>query len=655
GSFSITKETVIVPGDPSRASDMFAVRLLNEEIRRRLGFNLKISQKLIPGKSIAVGLATDAAVAELGRVQGLDPRDVNTPEGYELSIGSNGIVLAGVDTDGTFYAVQTLRQILRGDRRGAALPTVKVLDWPVFHFRGITDDISRGPIPTMDTVKQTIRRLSELKINKFNFYIEHVFEFKKHPLIGPAGGAITADQMREIDAYAKKYHVELVGGLQSFGHQANILKHKKYAFLSENPINPWVLTPARKETYELLDDLYSEIAPTFNSALFNVSCDETYGLGQGQSRKLVEKHGLAWVYARHINRINDLLAKRGKRIMMWADIALKHPDIISMIPENVIFLPWAYDARDSFDDMLEPIRSSGHEFIVCPGVNCWSRMFPNTKVASVNIGNFARDGAKYGALGLLNTTWDDDGENLFGYNWQPVAWGAESSWNPGTADLQRFSKSFSQAFYATNDGAVSLGVDQLSSASQLTDYANLSDSYYWDWPAWTRFPGYKSGLADAERLLKYSRKAESFFINAKKTATENTDNLEFLIFSARRIEDLAFRRIAYMESAAAYRWAYENQSSGRNDEVLAALDKIKSDLDAVYSGVDRIEAAYRKVWAMENRPYWLEKNIEKFDGLKKKVGDSRSKFLMVYADFKKTGLLPVPEEVGLSLPGAAKK
>jgi len=651
GYFRIGPKTALVAANPARESDIFAIGLLKEEIEKQLCFKLSITSKAVADDKIVVGLAADSAAAELAKTQGIDPRDVITPEGYVLSIGGNGILLAGADPDGTFYAVQTMRQILRGLRAdGGRLPKLRIDDWPSFAFRGITDDISRGPVPTMDTIKQTLRRLSELKINKFNFYIEHVFEYEKHPLIGPKGGSLTAAQIRELDAYAKKYHIELVGGLQSFGHFDKILRIPKYTQLAESPINPWVLSPANKKTYQLLSDMYDEIAPPFTSKLFNISCDETWGLGEGQTRKMVQEHGIEYVYAYHIQKVHDLLARYGKRIMMWADIALKHPGILSQMPMDLIFLPWAYNARDNFDDMLKPISETKHDFIVCPGVNCWGRMFPNTAVARKNIGNFARDGARFNAMGVLNTTWDDDGENLFGYNWYPLAWGAESSWNPLGRDEKKFDDNFSQVFYGTADNSVSRGIAQIEKIADLTDFMDLSDNYYWSWPPFTRRSGEKMARADAKYLSEYSQKAEEKFIEAKKSATVNKDNLEFLIFAARRMNELGNRRLEYFRMAALYEKAYSKQDSER-EKVLEALGTIESTLVKLKSGVAGVWKEYVRVWNMENRPYWLDKNEEKYSRLQSEIDKTIESVRAVTVEYKSGGRLPDNKTAGLPLPG----
>lgn len=649
GVFTIGKDTVIVPGDPNRESDKFVIGQLRDEIRLHLGFSPRVLGAAGKGGRIVIGLATDPAVAAFGKSQGIDTGVVTKSEGYVIGIGGNGILLAGADEAGTFYAAQTLKLMLRGDRAGAALPKLRIDDWPDFPFRGITDDISRGPVPTMDTIKQTIRRLSELKINKFNFYIEHVFKYNKHPDIGPEGGSLTADDIREIDAYAKEYHIELIGGLQSFGHFDKILKHKKYAHLAENPAYPWVLTPARKESYELLGDLYSEIAPPFSSKLFNISCDETWGLGEGQSRQMVQKKGIAWTYAYHIRKVHGLLAALGKRIMMWADIALKHPDILEMLPQDIIFLPWSYDPRDNFDDMLDPISKTKHDFIVCPGANCWSRMFPNVRDARINIGNFARDGARFGSWGVLNTTWDDDGENLFGYNWYPLAWGAEVSWNPMDQNPDRFHENFPSAFFGAPGPEAAKGIALIEKAAQIMSFQDLNDSLYWEWPVWPIGGNVKMSEVDTKNFIKYMEKAERSFLEAEKSAVVNRDNLEFLLFATRRMLEFARRRLDYFDAAALYQKAYDHQS-GDPEKVAAALARVDSMLERMQSGVGKTWSDYQRVWKMENRPYWLDNNAAKYTGLDEKIGAVRKSVRAAAKEFKSTGKLTPAKDIGLPLP-----
>ena len=134
---------------------------------------------------------------------------------------------------------------------------------------------------------------------------------------------------------------------------------------------------------------------------------------------------------RHIRRIHDLLAdKYQKRMMMWGDIILQHPDNLDQIPKDTIMLTWGLRrAGRASTNQIVPFARSGYEFFVCPGVSDWSRILPDFGVAMTNIRNFVRDGVKHDALGMLNTDWEDDGEALEGRKWHGDAWGAECAWN----------------------------------------------------------------------------------------------------------------------------------------------------------------------------------------------------------------------------------
>lgn len=652
-TFTLDSNAYILLCDPASKSDKFAADLLRGEIKSRLALDIPVLDDSRPaGSQILIGAKSNPLAKLSAQLHGIDVATLGTPEGYVININNNSILLLGADADGAFYAVQSLRQLLRS-ATGPKFTTMRIEDWPDFHFRGITDDISRGPIPTMDTIKLNIARLAEFKVNKFNFYIEHVFCFEKHPDIGPEGGCLSAADLKEIEAYAAQYHIELVGGMQSFGHQAHTLSLPKYAPLAENPFTPWSFSPAKPESYKLIADLYSEIVPPVSSKYFNISCDETFDLGTGQSKAMVEKQGIADVYAGHINKLGELLTPYNKVPMMWADIALKHPDILWKLPKNLIFLAWTYGPRDNFDDMLKPIADTKHQFLVCPGVNCWSRIFPNLNNAIPNIANFARDGKKFGAFGVLNTTWDDDGENLFGYNWFPLAWGGEASWNPDTSNIDRFKASFPQAFYGTAGNNAADGFDQFIEAEKIMDFDDLGDSHFWAWPPDSMFPSSATAEADARRLLKIARRAVDAFSEAKKTATANAENLDYPLFSARRLEDMANRRITWYRCARAYAAAVRNQF----DPAAAGktLDEIQSMIRKSETSLTAIRDDYKTLWLRENRPYWLDKIVKKYDDALAAMAATRSAVAAAKAGLDAGKPLPAPESVGLLLPEMAHR
>jgi hypothetical protein len=87
------------------------------------------------------------------------------PEGlpagsYVLAAGrSHGqatVVLAGADAAGTFYAVQTLRQLLVASGHRVALHDVAIRDWPAMPIRGVIEGFYGPPWSTADRISQFV-------------------------------------------------------------------------------------------------------------------------------------------------------------------------------------------------------------------------------------------------------------------------------------------------------------------------------------------------------------------------------------------------------------------------------------------------------------------------------------------------------------------
>ena len=84
-------------------------------------------------------------------------------EGYFLRINAKEIVLAGNDEQGTFYAVQTLKQLLKDNQ----LPVTEITDYPEISFRGVVEGFYGAPW----SHQARLRQLKFYGENKMNTYI----------------------------------------------------------------------------------------------------------------------------------------------------------------------------------------------------------------------------------------------------------------------------------------------------------------------------------------------------------------------------------------------------------------------------------------------------------------------------------------------------
>ena len=360
-------------------------------------------------------------------------------EGYVLVLRKKQMLLAAHTETGLFYGLQTLRQLISSQWN----KEVVVIDWPDFHERIIMDDISRGPIPTLDYMKQQIDRLSALKINFFTFYVEKVIQSPSYPDFTPGDGKLTLEQVRELSDYAAKNHMQLIGSFQSFGHFEKILAYPQYRDMGATST---MISPLDPKAKLFLKTVLNEYVEAFNSPYFNVYCDETWDLGRGTTKAYADSIGIPRFYAEHINFLHGVLAKKNKKMMIAGDIILKHGEILDMVPKDIMYLTWEYGAITDFTPWIKPFSDRELDFMVTPGILNSNRLFPDLNMARTNINEFSKAGYETGSKGVFTTVWDDGGIDLFSNDWSGVGYAAEKSWNIG--DTQKFDERYSQVNFS---------------------------------------------------------------------------------------------------------------------------------------------------------------------------------------------------------------
>ncbi|GBD89966.1 beta-hexosaminidase [bacterium BMS3Abin04] len=384
-------------------------------------------------------------------------------DGYLLEVNDTSLIIEAPSESGAFYGLQTLKQLLIAYRDKGELPLLKIVDYPQLKFRGLMDDISRGPIPNMDYMKYQIRRLSELKYNYLTYYIENVVKTKSHPEFAPAD-ALTIDEIRELSVYAKKYYITLIGNFQSFGHFEKILSHPEYAHLG---VRGKLLNPAKEESYKFLSDIYSELIPAFDSPYFIVNCDETFDLGKGSSKALVDSLGYAEVYKMHILRLYEIVKSYNKKMVIWGDVILKYPQLLDELPKDIIIGTWDYSQDVNIKELVDPFVDNGFQTIFVPGVLNSRRLFPDYNTTLKNI-DFIKDiKDKEHILGAMLSIWDDGGFAFFSNDWYGVAYASQNAWNSKNILIKEFDNLYCKNFILSNNSSFTSAIHQLNKLSML--------------------------------------------------------------------------------------------------------------------------------------------------------------------------------------------
>ncbi len=470
-------------------------------------FTAQDLRQTLEARHIAAASDTGLRI-ELGR----GPAEAAAPpearaESYSITYAPGTLKLTASTATGLFYAAQTAKQMISTDAQGrAVLHAAEIHDWPSLRYRGLSDDLSRGPVDTLAYQERLIRLLAAYKANVYSPYFEHTQQYAADPLPAPPGGAMSAEDARTLVAYARQFHITVIPDQEAFGHLHHNLNSEVYSQLAETP-HGTVLAPAQPGSLELIGRMFTELSALYPGPFLHIGADETVDLGQGQTRPAVAAHGLAPVYLDYLQKIDGRLRPLHRRLLFWGDIAQDSPDLLKGLPadfkRNTVAVAWWYNPRpQGFARYIKPFTDAGIETWVAPGINNWSRVYPNWNYAISNIQQFTRDGKQMGATGQLNTIWYDDGEALASNNDFGILFGAAQAWQGGEGSPAQFEAAYGPVLHGDQTGKLNEAQREIMAAQELlkteAKVGDASDGLFWIDP-WS-----KDGQGYAAKIRPYT-------------------------------------------------------------------------------------------------------------------------------------------------------
>ncbi|MGC8902989.1 MAG: beta-N-acetylhexosaminidase [Fervidobacterium sp.] len=533
-------------------------------------------------------------------------------EGFKIFIGDSIQVFAH-DEAGLFYAFQTLKQLIR--QFGNQLPKMYIKDYPDFPNRGVMLDISRDRIPRMETLKYVVDKLSELRFNQLQLYMEHTFAYKNHKKVWEEYSPLTHEEIVELDNYCRERHVELVPNQNTFGHLSKWLIHEEYKYLAEAPDGyetpwgfryeyPFSLSPAVEESTKFIQELLDELLPLFSSSQVNIGCDETLDLGVGKSKQLCERYGKGKVYYDFLMKIYSIAKKHKRAVMFWGDIIESHPEFIPILPKDMISMVWGYEADHPFDEKCKLFADSGIPFYVCPGTSTWNTFIGRSDNAIENIKNAIINGKKYGAIGVLLTDWGDNGHpQHLPLSWIGFSYAALLSWNSQIedTDIGWFLKSVNVNIFETSVPLAEL-IYRLGSLHNQLFYAPNGTPFFYAFLYPERF---STKNIDIEKLKQVSSELDEIISNLK----QNENHIPNIIRQLINNIDFARLGLNVMEFLAVYK-------------DIQAVPQLE--WSSFEERLNEVLEYYRQIWLEQNRVGGLKQSIEKLTRiLRVRQGDKR--------------------------------
>ncbi len=486
---------------------------------------------------------------------------------------------------------------------------MSISDAPALHWRVLSDDVSRGPLPTMRYFEERIRTIAAFKMNGYSPYMEHVFVAPQDPLPAPLDG-ITPAQLRQLDAYARRFHVTFIPEQQTFAHMHNTLRYEKYAPAAELP-HGFLLSPASSISVPYVkrvieDELRAVPHPPF----FHIGSDETSTLGAGQTSAMVAQRGKTQVYAEHIRQMNDIIKPSGARLMLWDDGIENDPAIMKLIPRNAVVVNWHYGAEKTFVPYISLLAKGGFEQMISPGDSNWNQIFPDVATAMRNERTFIDEGKAAHVLGLFQTVWNDDGESLFEATWYPVLYAGVSAWEQGSVDPARFQNDFPYAFFGSSDSRYGDDVAKLADIqTRIADaYDYSSDYLMWADPFDPRASRHMSAVDIRPVRLEAEAVQEHLLQNVPPLHA----NAARVMFLAARKDDFIGRKFQAAKEIDAYYTDAQAHAHKKGSPSGRDLYWVKYWFWELRDGYEELEPLYASAWRYEDRESHLASNLERY-------------------------------------------
>lgn len=350
-------------------------------------FSQEMQAKGLTTTTLPISYGTQNLAGEHDIVLLLDTSLGIAEEGYQISINGGQLLVKASDADGLFYGCRFVEQALLAKTGFAKADGVTVK--PDYPERAFFLDCGRKYY-SPDWIKDMIREISWSNMNAIYIHFSEEMGFrlesKTYPWLAGGdntlciGGAsygvaadngkyITQDEMREIAAVAKLYHVEIIPSLDSPGHMNYAVKKYNakygtdignyYHYNGKTAIVQGSGPEAAQKNYSrgidisnteavtFAKNLYAEYASFFKElgcTKFDIGGDELLGWGKSLAsvskwkqldhwktyaqNRSGNKNAVAYdAFMYYMNDIYDLVKSYGyTSIRMWNDDALRSAD-----------------------------------------------------------------------------------------------------------------------------------------------------------------------------------------------------------------------------------------------------------------------------------------------------------------------------------------
>ena len=364
---------------------------------------------------------------------------LETGDSYALAVKASGVTVIGKDGAALFDGIKTLVQLICPENLDEGkevlyISSAEAHDAPEIGFRAL--HLCVFPGTKFSALEQAIHLAGFLKFTHVILEYWGTFPYACMPELSWADRAFTKDEVRSLAALVRSYGMEVIPMINHFGHATQSRGcHGRHVTLNRNlrrtllfEPDGWTWCVSNPDTYRLLAQMRAEqleFAP--GAKYFHLGFDEAYSFA---TCPICRKRVPAELLAEYVNRLTEDLSAEGIRPILWHDMFIRRSafgdgpivangdnrdtaDALDLLDRRILMADWQYDYRNGFNPTTPIFIAKGFDTVVCPWDN------------RENIRTLSADVKKYGASGIIMTTWHHLPNFLRGAAyWANCAWSA---------------------------------------------------------------------------------------------------------------------------------------------------------------------------------------------------------------------------------------
>ncbi|MBD8489004.1 family 20 glycosylhydrolase [Echinicola sp. CAU 1574] len=315
---------------------------------------------------------------------------------YLIRITNDMIAIEGGDEEAIVNAIYRLVQLSLIQENRYKLPSLSLIDYPRFDYRGFHLDVSRNYFP-ISFLEKLIDMMAIYQLNTFHWHLTDGpgwrLEIKSYPKLTQIaafrshrtwkewwnserkflsegdpqayGGYYTQEEAKHLVDYALKRGITIIPEIEMPGHSGEVLAVYPELACSGKPYTQSEFCMGNEQTFEFFEKVLGEVAAIFPSEYIHIGGDEANKRAWrtcSKCQQRIKALGLKdedELQSYGVKRVGEILEKLDRKFIGWDEI------LEGGLAPGAAVMSWRGESGGI------KAAQSGHEVIMTPGEFCY--------------------------------------------------------------------------------------------------------------------------------------------------------------------------------------------------------------------------------------------------------------------------------------------